>query len=600
MNLSSGTKMNRNFAILVLLAFFYLFVTPTHSEDKVDKIKSKTKSSSGSESSSFTADWRDTELKDFLMGMSAIIKRNILIDDSVKGKKVTIISQRRIKVEDAFAFMKSVLESQGFGLIEENDLIKVVKIKDALAKSPLVRIGKEPISDGDIGLSKTITQIVPLEFANANELEPILKRVTSPDTDIIIPKNQNTLLLSGSSADINKLLKLIDNLDVKLEGPGAISSAGDIHIYTLEYNEAEKLAAILVKLDMPEPPAAPPAQPNADGTEQKIAPAATQVNNPGQRPGGKQEKIKAVAHKESNSLIITALPQEWEEIKKIIKILDSARKQVLLEVLIVELTSTDLNDFGIDWRYQPQGPYGQFNTGLAAQGGVLDKNGRPTNVNTLSGFSLGFIKRGGEQIIGILNANSTNENFNVLSAPQILTLDNQEAEINVGQDVPVRTQNRNAGTGGDNAVTVANFEYRPTGIKLKFTPHINKNNRITLDLFQEIKNVAGISSEATGGNPTFNKRDIKTTIVVDNIQTIVIGGLLSNDKQKKVQKIPLLGEIPLIGNLFRRSTNQLRKTNLMVFLTPHILEDREKSDRMTIQKKNEQERMSEEREKRLR
>jgi len=601
MNLLSGTKMKRNFVFLVLFASFYLLLTPAYSEDKV---KPKTKSSSGTESSTFTADWRDTELKDFLMGMSAIIKKNILIDDAVKGKKVTIISQKRIKVEDAFGFMKSVLESQGFGLIEENDLIKVVKIKDALAKSPLVRIGKEPVSESDISLSKTITQIVPLEFANANELEPILKRVTSPDTDIIIPKNQNTLLMSGSSADINKLLKLIDNLDVKLEGPGAISSAGDIHIYTLEYNEAEKLAAILVKLDMPEVPTAPattttPGVEGAQPIEQPKAITPPPQQGQGIRPGGKQEKIKAVAHKESNSLIVTALPQEWEEIKKIIKILDSARKQVLLEVLIVELTSTDLNDFGIDWRYQ-QGAYSQFNTGLAAQGGVLDKNGRPTNVNTLSGFSLGFIQRGGEQIIGILNANSTNENFNVLSAPQILTLDNQEAEINVGQDVPVRTQNRNAGTGGDNAVTVANFEYRPTGIKLKFTPHINKNNRITLDLYQEIKNVAGISSEATGGNPTFNKRDIKTTIVVDNIQTIVIGGLLSNDKQKKVQKIPILGEIPLIGNLFRRTTNQLRKTNLMVFLTPHILEDREKSDRMTIQKKNEQERMSEEREKRLR
>ncbi len=547
------------------------------------------------EPASFTADWRDTELKDFLMGMSAIVKRNILIDDAVKGKKVTIISQKKIRVEDAFGFMKSVLETQGFGLIEENNLIKVVKIKDALAKSQIVRIGKDPVPDPEVSLNKTITQIVPLEYSNAQELEPILKRVTSADTDIIIPKNQNTLIFSGSTADINKLLKLVENLDVRADGPGSISSAGDIHIYTLEYNEAEKLAAILVKLDMPDLPVAPAQNGTPqEGVEIKQAPPVSQPKIP-----GKQDKIKAVAHKESNSLIVTATPSEWEEIKKIIKILDTPRKQVLLEVLIVELTSTDLNDFGIDWRYQELA-YGQFNTGLAAQGGVIDKNGRPTNVNTLSGFSLGFIRRGGQQIIGILNANSTNENFNVLSAPQILTLDNQEAEINVGQDVPVRTQNRNAGLGGDNAVTVANFEYRPTGIKLKFTPHINKNNRITLDLYQEIKNVAGISSEATGGNPTFNKRDIKTTIVVDNIQTIVIGGLLSNDKQKKVQKIPILGEIPLLGTLFRRTTNQNRKTNLMVFLTPHILDDREKSDKMTIQKKNEQERMVDEREKKLR
>lgn len=596
MSLSFETKMRNPIRVIIILISFYILVTPSFSQEKT---KVKSKSVASQEPASFTADWRDTELKDFLMGMSAIVKRNILIDDAVKGKKVTIISQRRIKVEDAFGFMKSVLETQGFGLIEENNLIKVVKIKDALAKSPVVRIGKDPVPESEVSLNKTITQIVPLEFSNAQELEPILKRVTSADTDIIIPKNQNTLIFSGSTSDINKLLKLVENLDVRADGPGSISSAGDIHIYTLEYNEAEKLAAILVKLDMPDAPVAPPqaAPPGSEGGEVKPQTPPPVASPP--KTTGKQDKIKAVAHKESNSLIVTATPQEWEEIKKIIKILDTARKQVLLEVLIVELSSTDLNDFGIDWRYQELA-YGQFNTGLAAQGGVIDKNGRPTNVNTLSGFSLGFIRRGGQQIIGILNANSTNENFNVLSAPQILTLDNQEAEINVGQDVPVRTQNRNAGLGGDNAVTVANFEYRPTGIKLKFTPHINKNNRITLDLYQEIKNVAGISSEATGGNPTFNKRDIKTTIVVDNIQTIVIGGLLSNDKQKKVQKIPILGEIPLLGTLFRRTTNQNRKTNLMVFLTPHILDDREKSDKMTIQKKNEQERMVDDREKKLR
>ncbi len=593
MSLLSETKILRLIQKGIVAIFFCLVLSPLQTQEKL-KPKPKTTApstnSTSPEAAYFTADWRDTELKDFLMGMSAIIRKNILIDDAVKGRKVTIISQKKIKVEDAYGFMKSVLEAQGFGLIEENDLIKVVKIKDALAKSQIVRIGKDPISEFDISLNKTITQIVPLEFSNANELEPILKRVTSPDTDIIIPKNQNTLILSGSTSDINKLLKLIDTLDVKIEGPGTISSAGDIHIYTLEYNEAEKLAAILTKLDMPDVASSAPTDPNN--------PDAAKNQIQAQKNPNKQEKIKAVAHKDSNSLIITATNQEWEEIRKIIKILDLPRKQVLLEVLIVELTSSDLNDFGIDWRYQRMA-YGQFNTGLASQGGVIDRNGRATNVNTLSGFSLGFLRRGGEQIIGILNANATNENFNVLSAPQILTLDNQEAEINVGQDVPVRTQNRNAGLGGDNAVTVANFEYRPTGIKLKFTPHINKNNKITLDLYQEIKNVAGISSEATGGNPTFNKRDIKTTIVVDNVQTIVIGGLLSNDKQKKVQKIPILGEIPLIGNLFRRTTNQLKKTNLMVFLTPHILDDRDKSDRMTVQKKNEQEKMLEEREKKL-
>jgi len=586
------------FWLSVVVLFTGQEISSQNKEKDQKSTESKSEVQSKKSGKTFTADWRDTEIKDFLMGMSAIIRRNILIDESLRGRKITIISQQRVPVEDAYEFMKSVLEAQGFGVIEENNIIKVVKIKDALAKAPIVRVGKElipPTSDID---TKTITQIVPLEHVQGTELEPILKRVTSSDTDVIIARNSKTIILSGTVGDINKLLKLIDNLDQPqtTTEPGAVSSSGDIHIYTLEYNEAEKIASVLVKLDMPEISDDSGGEPKLDAEGRPIPKPSGQSK----KAGGKTEKIKAVAHKESNSVIVTATSAEWDEIKKIIQFLDKARKQVLLEVLIVELTSTDLNDFGIDWRYLGIGPYAQYNTGLAIQGGVLDQNGRPTNVNTLSGFSLGFISRGGEQIVGILNANATNQNFNVLSAPQILTLDNQEAEINVGQDVPVRTQNRNAGLGGENSVLVSNFEYRPTGIKLKFTPHINKNNKITLDLYQEIKNVAGISNEATGGNPTFNKRDIKTTVVVDNVQTIVIGGLISNDRQKKLSKIPILGEIPLIGNLFRRTTNQLVKTNLMVFLTPHILEDRKTADRITIQKKIEQEREETEREKKLR
>jgi general secretion pathway protein D len=525
----------------------------------------------------FTADWRNAELKDVLKGISAVIQKNILIDDSIKGKKITIISQKEVPVSEAYGFLKSILETQGFGIIEENDLIKVVKLKDALAKSPNVRVGRDLVPEEELNSNKIITQVIPIYQTNAQELEPILKRVTSPDTDVIVYKNSNTIMISGTSGDINKLIKIIEKLDQRTEGPGSIISSGDIHIYTLEHNEAEKLATVLVKLDMPV-------------LEARIA-------DPSKPQTPKGEKIKAVAHKESNSIIVTSTKEEWNEIQKIIKVLDLPRKQILLEVLIVELTSNDLNDFGIDWRVN-QTANAQFNSGLAAQGGILDSRGRPTQVNTLSGFSLGFLKPGSPQIVGILNANQAKENFNVLSAPQILTMDNQEAEINVGQDVPVRTQSRNAGLGGSNSVTVDQYEYRPTGIKLKFTPHINKNDRINLELYQEVKNIAGLPAQ--GGNPTFNKRDIKTTITVENMQTIVIGGLISNDKQKKITKIPYFGDIPIIGAFFRRTTDQLVKTNLMVFLTPHILDSRVKSDRITSEKRMQQERTEEEREKLMR
>lgn len=526
----------------------------------------------------FTTNWRDAELKDFVKSISSTLGKNILIDDGIKGKKITIYSQKDVELDDAFSFMKTVLEANGFGVVEDKNLIRIVKLKDAVFKSPIIRVGRDPIPENEVLFDKISTQIVPIYNVSASELEPLLKRVVSPETEIIIYKESNTMVLSGSSADINKILKLIDKLDFKSDGPGSTTSAGDVHIYTLEYNEAQKLADVLTKLDVP--------------TIEKYQ--SVDKKNPQQQK--QVQKIRAVPHKESNAIIITADKDEWVEIQRIIKILDMPRKQVLLEVLIVELSSTDLNDFGIDWRARNEA-YGQFNSGLASQGGVIDNKGRPTLINTLSGFSLGFLKAGRPEIIGILNANSSNENFNVLSAPQVLTLDNQEAEIIVGQDVPVRTQSRTGGTGGaTSTVTVDNYEYRPTGIKLKFTPHINKNDRITIDLSQEVKNIAGLPVQ--GGNPTFNNRSIKTTITVDNMQTVVIGGLIMNDKQKGVTKIPLLGDIPLIGNLFRRTVNQNKRTNLMVFLTPHVLDSRLKADKMTIDKRRDQERMELEREKR--
>ncbi|TGK35022.1 type II secretion system protein GspD [Leptospira gomenensis] len=578
-----GTTQNipifRVFSILILVLL--VWDKPIFPQNK-KKTTVKTKSVAADEPAerTFYANWRDTELNDFLKGMSAILKKNILLDESLKGKKITIISQKEIPIKNAFVFMKSVLESLGFGVVEEPDLISIVKIKDALARSPVVRVGKDLIPENEVGDYRTITQIIPVENVKPEELEPILKRLTSPNTDVIVYKNTNTIVLSGSAADINKLLTLVTELDLKLEdtAPGSVSSAGDVHIYTLEHSEAEKIAATLVKLDNP-------VVQSEDITPEKRA--------QGQAPP-KAEKIKAVGHKESNSVIVTATNSEWNEIRKIIKVLDSARKQVLLEVLIVELTSSDLNDFGIDWRYKGQA-FGQFNSGLSKEANIINSNGQINpNINTLSGFSLGFLKAGSEQIIGILSANQGNENFNVLSAPQVLTVDNQEAEISVGQDVPVRTQSRNAGTGGANAVTVDNFEYRPTGIKLKFTPHVNKNNKITLELFQEIKNIAEIA--LAGGNPTFNRREIKTSITIENTQSIVIGGLISNDKQKRIIKIPLLGDIPYLGHLFKRTTEKVKKTNLMVFITPHILDSRENADKMTVKKKMQQERYELERE----
>jgi general secretion pathway protein D len=511
----------------------------------------------------FRPEFREIEISDFLKTMSQITKKNILIDDSVRGK-ITIVSQHSIPVSRAFEFMKQVLEIRGFAVIEEPNLIKVVlqeKAADSIGPTP-----EEP----EKMESGIITKVLRLP-ANANilELQNLVKQLTGKGTTIAAYRPTNSLIITGYSVNVVKAVRIIRELIPESADKIDTTSANEnVHIYQVKNMPAESLANVLVRLDNP-------AQPGADKT---AVPGQPQMPRPG-------EKIQAVAHKESNSIIVTATQEEWEEIKQIIEELDQIRKQILLEVLIAEISSNDLNDFGIDWRYLGNsGAHTQFNSGLAAEGNMIDATGRLSENNTLSGFSLGFIDKGGD-LLGIFNANVQNRNFNVLSAPQILTLDNQEAEIKVGQDVPVRTQERTSG-GGASEATVNSFEYRPSGIQLKFTPHVSADENISLELFTEVTTIEGGLSAAT--NPTFNKRNVKTSITVVDRQTIVIGGLVSNEKLQAVKKIPILGDIPILGHLFRRTTITDKKTNLMVFLTPHLLNDRREADRITGFKRNRQ------------
>lgn len=523
----------------------------------------------------FIAQFRDIEIADFLKTMAQITRKNILIDDSVKGK-ITVVSYKPIPVSRALDFLKQVLEVKGFAVVEEPNLIKVLQVDRAGSSSQPQE--ESPTSDS-AGL---ISQVIRLPAGvNVTELAGILKGVADKTTTVTPYRPTNAIIITGYAQHVRRVLSLMKEMGADKAGPGGPAGSTDtVHIYLARHMKAETLADVLVRLDNPLP-LTQPTQTGGDANQQQQQ--QQQQLQQQQRPAG---KIKAVAHKESNSVIVTAGQQEWNEILQIITQLDQVRKQILLEVLIAEVTSSSLNDFGIDWRYQGRnGPHTQFNSGFAAEGGLVNpENGRITGNNTLSGFSLGFLQKGGE-LLGIFNANVKNQNFNVLSAPQVLTLDNQEAEINVGQDVPVRTQERKSG-GGQSEATVNSFEYRPSGIKLKFTPHINPEGRVALDLFGEVTNIEGANSAQ--GNPTFNKRNVKTYVTVDNKQTIVIGGLVSNERLQSVSKIPLLGDIPFLGYFFRRTTWSTKRTNLMVFITPHVLEDREDADRISIYKRNEQ------------
>lgn len=526
----------------------------------------------------FVAKFRDIEIADFLKTMAQITKRNILIPDNVKGK-VTIVSYRPIPVSRALDFLKQVLEVKGFAVVEERNLLKVVSTKDA------TEVSEPQPFDPDKYDTGVVSRVIRAPGAKVQTLVNVIRPLLGKDTNVTAYLEGNAIIITGHARNVRRGLQILKSLgiDEEIEVPesGDPDSTSTVHIYRAKNMKADSLAQVLVRLDNPQVQVTTTTAPGkgVKGAKTVVRKVAAPTTN---APAG---KIKAVAHKESNSVIVTAGPDEWREIRGIIRRLDQMRTQILLEVLIVEITSSRLNDFGIDWRFQGNsGPHTQFNTGRVIEGGLINDAGRITGNNTLSGFSLGFLERGGE-LLGIFNANIKNQNFNVLSAPQILTLDNQEAEINVGQDVPVRTQERSSG-GGTSEATVNSFDYRPAGIKLKFTPSVNPEGRIGIDLFQEVTNIEG--GATAGQNPTFNKRNIKTFVTVQNKQTIVVGGLVSRQKLHTVTKIPLLGDIPLLGFLFRRTTYDTRKTNLMVFITPHILDDPNEARRISTYKRSEQ------------
>lgn len=502
----------------------------------------------------FVPNFRDVEIQDFLKTMAQITKKNILVDESVKGK-ITIVAYKPLPVNRALEFLKTVLDIRGFAIIEDDGLLKVYKKKDAEIVSELKQ---KDISKLEKDIVTKIYKVP--KHVSIREVSDLFRKLGGNEITVNEFTSSYSIIISGYSPVVKRILDIANSLIPTEEKKDQLDTEG-VHLYQVKNMQAESLANTLVKLD------SPPTQQKDDKT-----PA----------PSG---KIKAVAHKESNTIIVIANREEWNEIRKIIEQLDQPRKQILLEVLIAEVSGQDIKDFGIDWRYiGPDAGYTQFNTGLALEGNLIDKQGNITGNNTLAGFSIGFLQKGGD-LLGIFNANVSNRNFNVLSSPQILTLDNQEAEINVGQDVPVKTQERTTG-GGTAEATINSFEYRPAGIKLKFTPHINPDGKINLELFTEVTNIEG--GITIGVNPVFNKRNVKTSIYVDNKQTIVIGGLVSTENLKAIQKIPLLGDIPLLGFLFRRTTYTTKKTNLMVFITPIMLDNKDLANQFTNLKREQQ------------
>jgi general secretion pathway protein D len=498
---------------------------------------------------------------------------NIMGDEMV----TRVVEVKNVTVRELVPLLRQLSDQAGGGNVVNYDPANVIMLTGtASTVNRLVKIIERVDRAGDQDV-----EIIKLKYASAGEMVRIIEAMNKPTSGkagqptFLIPKivaddRSNSVIVSGEVKARERVARLVKRLDSELE------SNGNTRVYYLKYSKAEDLVKVL------------------QGVSDSIA-AETKTTKTKTRSSNKRD-VSIEAHESTNAIIITAQPDMLRSLEAVIRQLDVRRAQVLVEAIIVEVYETDGVSLGVQWASK-DGAVTQFTNGQATVSSVLaggiaaqSEPGTPgstvtvdgtTTVNppgndiegdysilaqvlgNVSGMMFGIAKNDWGAIV---NAVSSDTNSNVLATPSITTLDNEEAYFIVGQEVPIIT---GSATGSNNNNPFQTVDRQEVGIKLRVTPQVNEGNAVQLTIEQESSSVSG----NTGVDIAINKREIKTTVMADSGDTVVLGGLIDEDVQESVQKVPLLGDIPIIGHLFKSTSNSTRKRNLMVFLRATIVRD---------------------------
>lgn len=573
--------------------------------------------------------FKNVDLVNFLSAMSATLGMAFVWDEKdIKGK-ITLVSPRKFKREDAFRIFETVLALHGYTTVSKKDspVIQVVPLKGAPRIPSPTRTG----TDEGIGGNVLVTQIIPLKFADANLVKAALTSIISKSAALAVYAPANVILLTDTQDNIGRILSVIKEFDI---APGDI----EFKVFRLQFASAKRLEPILTSLlgkqvggrvvkrskgraaragaagggtkvvaeehtnsliivgdpftvaqmeKLIETLDVPGAVPDsgikvyrlqhADAEEMaKILKDVKQkVGKKGAARTGAGANVSISADKATNSLIVFGPPDVIKTTDEMVRQLDVRRPQVFVEALIMEMTLEKSLQLGVRWQ-------GTVQAGDAVIGAGSPTATPQTLAETLatgSGAVVGVI---GNEITfqgqsfasfsAFIQATRQDQDLNILANPQILTLNNEEAVINVSQVVPISTRIlRDA-----NQNTTTEFEFKDIGIILKITPQITGNNKVRLIIDQESSAVATKQAGVTDQQAiTTLKRSLKTKVLVDNGSTIAIGGLIQDQQVVTVTKVPCLGDIPVLGWFFKSRSEELRKTNLIVFIRPRIITTRD-------------------------
>jgi len=567
-----------------------------------------------------TIDFNDVDIRVFIKFISELTGKNFVMNKGVRGK-VTITSPRKISISEAYKVFESVLEVHGFAAIPAGNIIKIVPSREAKAKNIETRLKKKAISPED----KIITQIISLNYANPDELKKVLTPLISKSSVVLSYPPTGMLVVTDLLSNINRLLKIVSALDVEgIEEQISViplkysssqetarslslifqkagktrkgSLASPIKIVADERtntiitlaseNDTSRIRQLIKLLDKDVPRGEEKLRvyrlENADAEElskvlMNIPSKGAKNTKKGKTPLLSKD-ISIVPDKATNSLIITAERDDYNVLEGVIKKLDVPRPMVYIEALIMEVNVDKGFKIGAEWvggEKFHSGSNKGYGGGFTGAGIIPDATSGI--ISYPPGFSLGvfsdLIQIGNVKfpnLGAVLQAYQKDQDVHILSTPQILTLDNEEAEIYVGENVPYLTRTE-AGTATGSEY--ANYDYKDVGVTLRITPQISMERFVRLNIFQEVTKMVKEAGVTGAQTPTTLKRTTKTTVTIKDKNTIVIGGLIGDDITNTVYKTPCLGDIPGLGWLFKYKSESREKRNLFIFITPRIVEN---------------------------
>jgi general secretion pathway protein D len=504
-----------------------------------------------------------------------------------------VVEVKNVTVRELTPLLRQLSDQAGGGNVVNYDPANVIMLTGTAAVvNRLVKIIERVDKAGDKDV-----QIIKLKYASATEMVRIVEAMNKPaqgksgTPTFLIPKivaeeRTNSVIISGESQARARITKLISRLDSELE------TSGNTRVYRLKYSKAEDLVKVL------------------EGVSKSIE--ADSGSSKSSKKSSKKRNVSIDAHEDTNTLVITAQQDMLRSLEAVIRKLDTRRAQVLVEAIIVEVFESDGVSLGVQWMTE-NGAMTQFTNGpasissvaaaaesartqkgeivpavyssetgniISAQYSKNDIKGdyglAATLLGTVSGGMFGIMKNGWGAIV---QAVSNDTNSNILATPSITTLDNEQAHFLVGQEIPILTGSTAGSNNGNPFQTV---ERQEVGIKLTVTPQVNEGTGVQLTIEQEVSSVSG----ATGVDISINKREIKTVVMADSGATVILGGLIDEDVQESVQKVPLLGDLPILGHLFKSTKTSTRKRNLMVFIRPTIIRDGKLMNEISKEKYN--------------